>query len=51
MTGIPADVLLMSKMEDVKVITSDFKYSLEKSFKTTLARKLDAREVEGYVYA
>ena len=50
-TGIPDDVLLMYNMEDVKVITSDLKYSFETSFKTTLARKFDAREVEGYVYA
>ena len=38
MTGIPADVLLMAKMEDMKVIIYDLKYSLETSFKTTLVR-------------
>ena len=50
MTGIPDYVLLMSKMEDVKVITSDLKSLLETSYKTALARKFDAREVGGYVY-
>ena len=43
MTGIPADVLLMAKMEDMKVIISDFKSSLETSFKTTFPSDLDAR--------
>ena len=51
MTGIPADVLLMAKMENMKVIISDLKYSLEKSFKTTLARELGAREVGGSAFA
>ena len=51
MTGIPSDVLLMAKIEDTKVIISDFKSSLETSFKTTLASELDAREVGGSVYA
>ena len=41
----------MAKMEDMKVITYDLKSLLEKSFKTTLARDLDAREVGGSVYA
>ena len=44
MTGIPADVIFMAKMEYMKVIISDLKSSLETSFKTTLASKLDARE-------
>ena len=47
MTGTPADELLMAKTEDTKVKNSDLKYSLEKSFKTTLASKLDATEVGG----
>ena len=51
MTGIPADVILMAKMEDMKVIISDLKSSLEKSFKTTLASELDARGVGGSTYA
>ena len=51
MTGIPADVLLMAKTEDMKFITYDLKYLLETSFKTTLASELDAREVGGSVYA
>ena len=51
MTGIPADVLLMAKMEDIKVIIYDLKSLLETSFKTTLASELDARELGGYVYA
>ena len=42
-TGIPADLLLMDKMEDMKVIIFDLKYSLETSFKTTLDSKLDFR--------
>ena len=46
-TGIPADVILMAKIEDMKVIISDLKSSLETSFKTTLASELDAREVGG----
>ena len=50
-TGIPSDVLLMSKMEDMKVIIFDLKSSLETSFKTTLSRNLDAGEVGGSVYA
>ena len=50
MTGIPADVLLMAKMEDMKVIISDLKSSLETSFKTTLASELNAREVGGSAY-
>ena len=49
MTGISADVLFMAKMEDMKVIISDLKSSLEKSFKTTLARELDIREVGFHV--
>ena len=49
-TGIPADVLLMANMEDMKFISSDLKYSLETSFKTTLASELDAREVGGSTY-
>ena len=49
MTGIPADVLLMDKMEDMKVIISDLKYSLETSFKTRLDSELDTREVGGSV--
>ena len=49
-TGIPADVLLMAKMEDMKVIISDLKYSLETSFKTTLASELDSRELGGSTY-
>ena len=51
MTGIPSDVLLMAKMEDMKVIISDLKSPLETSFKTTLAIKIDSREVGGYVYS
>ena len=51
MTGIPADMLLMATMEDMKVIISDLKYSLETSFKTALARKLYARDVGGSTYA
>ena len=51
MTGIPADVLLMAKMEDMKVIISDLKCLLKTSLKTTLAREHDAREVGGSVYA
>ena len=51
MTDIPADVLLMAKMEDMKVIISDLKSSLETSFKTTLASELYAREVGGSAYA
>ena len=51
LTGIPADVLLMAKMEDMKVIISDLKSSLETSFKITLTRELDTREVGGFVYA
>ena len=50
MTGIPSDVILMANMEDVKVIISDLISSLETSFKTTLARDLDAREVGGSAY-
>ena len=41
----------MAKMEDMKVIISDLKYSLETSFKTTLVSELDAREVRGSAYA
>ena len=44
-------MLLMANMEDMKVIISDLKYSLEKSFKTTLASELDSREVGGSPYA
>ena len=51
MTGIPADVLLMSNMEDMKVIISGLKSSLETSFKKTLVSEIDAREVGGYAYA
>ena len=51
MTGIPADVILMAKMEDMKVIIYYLKSSLEKSFKTILASELDAREVGGSTYA
>ena len=51
MTVIPAGVLLMANMEDMKFISSDLKYSLETSFKTTLASELDAREVGGSAYA
>ena len=51
MTGIPSDVLLMAKMEDMKVIIYDLKYSLETSFKTTLVSKIYARGVGGSVYA
>ena len=51
MTGIPSDVLLMDKTEDIKVIISDLKYLLEKNFKTTLASELYAREVGGSAYA
>ena len=43
MTGIPSDVLLMAKMEDMKVIISDLKYLLETSFKKILARELETR--------
>ena len=50
MTGIPYDVLLMAKMEDVKVIISDLISSLETSFKTTLASDLEARELGGSAY-
>ena len=46
MTGIPAEVLLMANMEDMKVIISDLKSLLETSFKTTLASKLDESAVE-----
>ena len=49
-TGIPADVLLVANMEDMKVIISDLKSSLGKSFKTTLDRELDSREVGGSTY-
>ena len=45
MTGIPADVLLMAEMEDMKFIISDLKSSLETSFKTILYSEIDAREV------
>ena len=51
MTGIPADVLLMAKMEDMKVIISDLKSLLETSFRITLASKLCARVVGGSTYA
>ena len=51
MTGIPADVLLIAKMEDMKIIISDLKSSLETSFKTTLARDLDSMELGGSAYA
>ena len=51
MTGIPADVILMAKMEYMKVIISDLKSSLETSFKVKLASKIDAREVGGSAYA
>ena len=51
MTGLLADVLLMVKMEDMKVIISDLKPSLETSFKKTLASELDAREVGVSAYA
>ena len=51
MTGIPAGVILMAKMEDMKVIISDLRYSLETSFKTTLASEIDAREAGGSAYA
>ena len=51
MTVIRADVLLMSKMEDMKVVFSDLKSLLKTSFKTTLASSLDAREVGGSTYA
>ena len=47
MTGIPSDVILMAKMEDMKVIISYLKYSLETSFNTTSANELDSREVGG----
>ena len=49
-TGIPADVLVIAKMEDMKVIMSDLKSLLETSFKTTLASKLDAKQVGGSAY-
>ena len=51
MTGIPSDVLLMAKMEDMKVIISGLKSLLETSFKKILDRYLDARELGGYAYA
>ena len=51
MTGIPVDVRLMAKMEDMKVIIPDLKYFLETSFKKTLANDLDSREVVGSAYA
>ena len=51
MTGIPADVLLMAKMEDMKVIISDLKSLLETIFKTRLDRELDSRKVGGSAYA
>ena len=51
MTGIPADVISMANMEDMNVIISDLKSLLVTSFKTTLASKLDAREVGGSTYA
>ena len=41
----------MANMEDMKVIISDLKYSLEKSFKTTLAREIYSREAGGSLYA
>ena len=50
MTGIPADVLFMASMEDVKVIISYLKYLLETSFKTTFSSEIDAREVGGFAY-
>ena len=51
MSGIPADVLLMANMEDMKVIIYYLKYSLKTSFKTTLASQLDVREVGGSTYS
>ena len=51
MTVIRADVLLVSKREDMKVIISDLKSSLETNFKTTLASEIDARKVRGSAYA
>ena len=51
MTGIPADVILMAKMEDMKVIISYLKSSLETSFKKTFSSENDAREVGGSAYA
>ena len=51
MTDIPADVLFMAKMEEMKLIISDLKYLLETSFKTALASELYSREVGGSVYA
>ena len=51
MTGIPADLMLMAKMEYMKVINSDLKSLLETSFKTTLASELNARELGGSAYA
>ena len=51
MTGIPADVLVVDKMEDMKVIISDLRSLLETSFKTKLSSELDAREVGGSAYS
>ena len=39
MTGIPADVLLMAKMEDMEVIISDLKYLLEKRFQDNIGQR------------
>ena len=51
MTVTPADLILMANMKYMKFIISDLKSLLETSFKTTLARDLDAREVGGSAYA
>ena len=51
MTGIPYDVLLMARMEDMRVIISYLKSPLETIFKTTLDSELDVREVGGSAYA
>ena len=44
-------MLLMAKMEDMKVIIYDLKSLLETSFKTIVSREFDAREVGGSVYS
>ena len=51
MTVIRDDVLLMSKMEDMKVIIYYLKSLLETSFSTTLSSDIDAREVGVSAYA
>ena len=51
MTGTPANVLFMDKMEDMKVIISYLKYSLETIFNTKSANEIDSREVGGSAYA